>query len=198
MTYPIPSKQLLALIIIALLFIGCEKEVDRIGDRGQTIVKFIDGGHSELPSKNNFKPGMAKHIMTYLPQPLTITAADVRRDVPNNKELNRLMHVTVIDDTAALRVFNDSLIMQGGSPYVYLRSSYYTINNGTPKLNGEGGFFNLVLQPGEFAKPIFITILNPSLLDPSVTYALPFRIMSADADGRISFNNTVFTRLRSY
>ena len=182
------TKQLAAVAIVASLFTACDKvkEVDVIGDRGQTLVKFIKGGATD-------DPGFNKFAIDFVPTPITLTVADIRRDIPNNTELNRVMNVTVIDDTAALRLYNENIAIPAGTTtYEYLPAAWYTIDAATPKVGGDGGTFNLVLQPGEFAKQINITIPDPTVLDPSTSYALPFTITTVDANGVISVSRTLF------
>ena len=139
----------------------------------KTQVKIIDGG----------APGSKKFAIDFVNAPVTLTAADLRRDIPNSTELNKTMNVTVKDDTAALRAYNPAL--------VYMPATWYTIGTSTPKTGGKGGVFNIVMKPGEFAKPIDITIPNATLLDPSSTYGLAFTITSVDAGGIISVSKTI-------
>ncbi len=192
------TKQLAAVAVVASLFAACDKAevADPIGDRGQTVVKILKAGHTELPSFNDFNPGLNKFAIDFVANPVTLSVADVRRDVPNSDQLNRSMTVVVKDDTAALRFYNDSmLIKEGLAPYVYLPNNWYTISNATPKVGGDGGTFTIVLAPGEFARAINITIPDATVLDPSTTYALPFTIVSSDADGNVSYNNTVIATI---
>ena len=169
------TKQFAAIAVVASLFTSCDKvkTVDPIGSAGQTLVKLIDGG----------APGSKKFAIDFVPTPVTLTAADVRRDIANSADLSKTMNVTVIDDTAALRAYNPAL--------VYLPASWYTIGTSTPKTGGKGGVFNLVLTSGQFAKPIDITIPNATVLDPSSTYGLAFTIKTVDAGGVISFAKTI-------
>ena len=169
------TKHFAAVALVAMTFTACDKadKVDPIGDRGQTIVKLVNGG----------QPGESKFAIDFVSVPTDLVICDVRRDIPNNTELNRVMNVTVIDDTAALTAFDPSI--------VYMPNSWYTINAATPKTGGDGGVFNLTLQPGEFAKQIVITIPDATVLDPSTTYGLAFTITAADANGTISYNRTV-------
>ncbi len=169
------TKQFASMAIIASLFASCDKvkTVTPIGDGGQTLVKIIDGG----------APGSKKFAIDFVNIPVTITAADLRRDIPNNTELNKTMKVTVKDDTAALRAYNPAL--------VYMPASWYSIGATTPKTGGTGGVFNITMNPGEHAKPIDITIPNATLLDPSTTYGLAFTITSVDAGGVISVAKTI-------
>jgi len=105
--------------------------------------------------------------------------------------LNRTMNVTIIDDTAALRAYS----IANSANLVYLPAAFYTVKPSTPKTGGTGGRFNIVMNPGEFAKPIDIVIPNATVLDPSTKYGLAFTITAADADGVISFNRTVVVEI---
>jgi hypothetical protein len=111
----------------------------------------------------------------------------LRRYVPNAAEMNRTMNVTIKDDTAALRAYNPDL--------VYLPASFYTVDPATPKVGGDGGTFNITMNPGELAKPIRITIPDATVMDVSTKYGLAFTITSADADGVISWARTIVVEI---
>lgn len=168
-------KQISLVAMVASVFTACDKvdTPDPLGGQGQTLVKLINGGN----------PGKSDVAIDFVPEPTTLTVADIRRDIPNESELNKTMNVTVLDDTAALRAYDTSLI--------YLPAAWYTINSATPKTGGVGGVFNLVLAPGEFAKQIEITIPDATILDVSSKYGLAFTITSADAGGKISSARTI-------
>lgn len=174
------TKQLAAVAVVASLFTACDKAktADPIGDRGQTVVKIIGGGN---PS------AIVKKPVDFVPTPTTLKVVDLRRDIPNNTELNRVMHVTILDDTAAVTAASPN--------YIHLDPSWYTIDASTPKTGGEGGVFNLTLAPGEFAKPIYITITDATVLDPSALYGLGFTITTTDADGVISDSRSVVVEI---
>lgn len=179
------SKYVAALAGGMILLNSCDKvkTPDPMGDAGQTLVKIIGGGN---PANISKKP------IDFVPTAVTITAADVRRDLPNNAELNRTMHVTVIDDTAAVTAADPN--------YIHMDPTWYTVSAATPKSGGdpvthEGGTYDVTFAPGEFAKPIDITIANPTLLDPSSLYAIGFTITTADADGKISQSRSVVVEI---
>ena len=157
-------------------FTACEKpqDVDPIGDRGQTLVKMIDGG----------APGHVLSGIDFVNRSQEIDVADVRRDVPNTAEMNRTMNVVVKDDTAALKQYN----IDNSSNLKIMPSSWYTLN--IPR-SGPGGTYNMVFAPGELAKQITITIPDATLLDPSATYGFPFTIVSADAGANLSVSKTI-------
>ncbi len=167
------------LTLMAILLIGfasCEKakEADPIGDRGQTIVKLIDGG----------APGHVLLGIDFVTTPQKVDVADIRRDVPNTAEMNRTMNIVVKDDTAALRQYN----IDNGTDIQTMNPAWYTLN--IPK-SGVGGTYNITLAPGELAKQITVTIPNATLLDPAATYGFPFTITSVDANGKISVSKTI-------
>jgi hypothetical protein len=172
-------KQQFAFCAVTALFVtSCTKvEVPQpMGDAGQTYVKLIGGG---TPTS----PGVVKSPIDFKPTPITLIAADLRRDIPSATELNKIMHVTVIDDTTAVKLAN--------AAYKILPAAWYTIDASTPKTGGAGGSFSITMNPGEFAKPILITIPNATVLDPSTLYGLGFTITTADANGKISAVKTV-------
>lgn len=177
------TKSIAVFAVLAGLITSCDKVTTPtpLGNAGQTVVKLIDGG----------QPGNRQYAIDFVPTPTTLTMADLRRDVSNNAELNRTMNVTIIDDTAALRAYS----IANSANLVYLPAAFYTIKPGTPKTGGTGGRFNVVMNPGEFAKPIDIVIPNATVLDPSTKYGLAFTITAADADGVISFNRTVVVEI---
>jgi hypothetical protein len=177
------TKTIAVFAVVAGLITSCEKvkSPTPLGNAGQTVVKLIDGG----------QPGSRQYAIDFVATPTTLTMADLRRDVSSNAELNRTMNVTIIDDTAALRAYS----IANSANLVYLPAAFYTVKPSTPKTGGIGGRFNIVMNPGEFAKPIDIVIPNATVLDPSTKYGLAFTITAADADGVISFNRTVVVEI---
>ncbi|MDB5201457.1 MAG: hypothetical protein JWQ27_866 [Ferruginibacter sp.] len=175
------ARQTALLAIIALGFTACdkEKELTPVNSLGQTVVKLINGG----PVAD---PGLKENAIDFISTTQTIDVADIRRDVPNETELARVMTVIVKDDTAALRRYSDAEVANGGSPIVLLNPGWYTLNiprSGTVAPTFVGGNYSVTLNAGEIAKQISITIPNATLLDPSTKYGLAFSIVSANADG---------------
>ncbi|RYZ92432.1 MAG: DUF1735 domain-containing protein, partial [Sphingobacteriaceae bacterium] len=163
-----------------------------LGDDGKTIVKLVSGGTN---ATDIFTTGNG-HVLNgidFVNTPQIVDLADIRRDVPNTAEMNRTMNVTVKDDTAALRIYNDSLIDNGEPALLIMPVSWYTLN--IPLTGGSGGVYNITMQPGELAKQISITLANATLMDPSSTYGFAFTITSADANGIISTNKTLVYEL---
>jgi hypothetical protein len=166
------TKHIAYVAAIALVFSACKKTklATPMGDAGQTLVKIINGG-------TQASPGINKKPIDFVPVPTKILAVELRRDVPNSTELNKTMVVTVKDDTAAVTA-------AGG--YVHLPVAWYTIQTDGVKTGGQGGTFTFTFKPGEFSKEIFITVPDATLLNPSLLYGLGFRIMTADAGGKLS------------
>jgi hypothetical protein len=172
------SKPLAVLAMTALVLLSCTK-VDvqgSIGDAGQTLVKILNGGPTTAATVVN-------NPIDFVNAPVTLLGADIRRDIPNNSELQQVMNITVKDDQAlvAATVPGDLIMPE----------AWYTVGSATPKTGGAGGTYKIVLQPGEFAKQIYITVPNATLLDPSLKYALGFTITAADANGKISVNKSI-------
>ena len=167
------SKKIAGFAITALVFTGCDKVTvqQSIGDAGQTLVKILGGG---TPAS------ITKAPVDFVPVATKLQAADIRRDIPNATALNTVMHVIVKNDNAAVTAANPA--------YVILPSAWYTIDASTPF---SGGNYNVTLNAGEFAKQIYITITDPTLLDPSTLYGLGFTITAADDGGKISTQKSV-------
>lgn len=173
-------KQCTLLLLVAVTVASCDKVkvTEPMGDNGSLLVKLVGGGTTAAP-------GLLKNAIDFLPTPITVMGADLQRLVPSNAVLNTVMHVTVKDDTAAVRTAGLTL----------LPASWYTIGSTTPKTGGDGGIFNITIPAGEFARPILITIPDATKLDPSTQYGLGFTITSVDAGGKISVTNTTVFQL---
>jgi len=173
------AKQFAVVALSAAVFSSCDKpdEVEPLGDRGQTLVKLIGGG----------SPTVRLFSVDFKPSPQSLVAADLRRDIPNETELNRTMNVVIKDDTAAVTAYDNTLLQ--------LPASAYTIGSATPKTGGQGGTYNITLAPGEFARQIVITIPDATVLSTSANYGLAFTITSADADGKISTQKTIIYKI---
>jgi hypothetical protein len=106
--------------------------------------------------------------------PQVVDAVDVRRDIPNNSELNKTMTVVMKADPGAATAINVN--------YVPLPDGSFTLSNNVILVGDE---YRLTMQPGEFASLVKMTILNAAALDLTKTYAAGFTIYSADADGKV-------------
>ncbi len=188
------TKQLAAVAVVATIFTACDKAkvADPIGDRGQTVVKVLGGGPIDLTASPIILPPVSKKPVDFVPTPTTLLVFDVRRDIPNDIELGRVMHVTVKDDTAAVTAVDPG--------YIHLDPTWYTVGSTTPKSGGdpvthEGGIYDVTFAAGEHAKPIYITIPNATLLDPSSYYGLGFTITTTDANGVISDSRSIVVEI---
>jgi Domain of unknown function (DUF1735) len=184
MNYINLAKRALFLAFVAIGFSACEKvkEIEPIGDKGQTIVKLINGDETT-------NPGHTILGIDFVNRTQTVDIADIRRDVPNNAELNRPMTVVIKDDTAALRRYNTI----NGTNLLAMPTSWYTLN--PAPVGGSGGTYTVTFAPGEFAKQISVTVPNATLLNPSATYGFAFTITSVDADGVIGAARTLVFEL---
>ena len=174
------TKIFATVAISSLLFTACDKAKvsTPLGDQGQTLVKIIGGG---TPA------GVAKSPVDFVATPTKVLAIDLRRDIPNETELNKTMIVTVIDDTAAVRAANPA--------YLRMPSAWYTVSGATVNPSVIGGNYSFTFMPGQFAKQLYITIPNATLLNPSALYAFGFTITTADANGKISTQKSVVVEI---
>lgn len=164
----------------SLIFTACDKAKvsTPLGDNGQTLVKLLNGG---TPA------AISKMPVDFVATPTTVLAIDLRRDIPSETELNKTMIVTVKDDTAAVRAANPG--------YLRMPSSWYTITADAVKPTVVGGTYTFTFKPGEFAKQVYITIPNATLMDPSSLYAFGYTITTADANGKISTQKSVVVEI---
>ncbi|MDB5231416.1 MAG: hypothetical protein JWN76_2221 [Chitinophagaceae bacterium] len=164
-----------------LLFNACKKVelTKELGDRGQTIVKFMTAPTS---SSHGLNYNLTNFQIATTPQ--VVDVVDIRRDVPSEAELSKTMVVTVKDDPAAIAAYNNA----NGTSLVALPTSAYTIDASNPK---NGTDYTVTFGPGEFAKPLKISLTNASTLDLTKSYAIGLTIVVAvtGADGRVSFDN---------
>ena len=174
------TKQLAFIAMLALVFTACKKTKlsSPMGDAGQTLVKILNGG---TPSS------VIKMPVDFVPTPTKLLVVELRRDIPNETELNKTMIVTVKDDTAAVKAANPA--------YLHLPTAWYTIQTDGIKTGGQGGTFSFTFKPGQFSKEIYITIPNATLFDPSSLYGLGFTIQTADAGSKISTQKSVVVEI---
>jgi hypothetical protein len=168
MTYNNSLRSLMAIAATAMLFTACKKAKtwEPLGDAGQTIVKAIG---AEAPF------GYRVINVDLVPEPQILTMLDVRRDVPNNAELNKPMTVVVQDDPGAVTTYDPTMLP--------LPANAYTIDASTPNV---GGNYTLRFAPGEFAKEITFTLLDATLLDLNSKYGMGFTISTIDGTGKIA------------
>jgi hypothetical protein len=165
--------------LAALLLGSCEKvELAKpLGDRGQTIVKFMTS-----PNDNGTNYNLVTINLATTPQ--TLGVVDIRRDAPNESELNKALTVTVKEDPNLITAFN----IANTSNIVALPASSYTVDPSNPRT---GSDYTVTFQPGEFAKPLKINIPNSAALDLTKRYGigLSMLVAVAGADGKVSFEN---------
>lgn len=164
------TKIFATVAMFSLIFTACKKAniATPMGDAGQTLVKILNGG---TPAS------IAKKPIDFVATPTKLLALELRRDIPNETELNKTMVVTLRDDTAAVTT----------AGYLHLPVSWYSPQiDGGVKTGGQGGTYTVTFKPGEFSKSIFINIPNATLLNPSLLYGLGFTILTADAGGKLS------------
>jgi hypothetical protein len=172
------TKSLATVAMFSLLFAACDKAkvATPLGDQGQILVKILNGG---TPA------AIAKKPVDFVPTPTKILAIEVRRDVPNETELNKTMVVTVKDDTAAVTA----------AGYLHLPTAWFTTQSDAVKTGGQGGVFTFTFKPGEFSKSLYITIPNATLLNPSSLYGVGFTILTADAGAKLSTQKSVVVEI---
>ncbi len=170
------TKSLAIVAMFSLIFGACKKtkEIVPLGDAGTTLVKILGGSSPASVYKN---------AIDFVAVPKQLLVMELRRDIPNETELNKTMVVTVKDDTAAVRAANPS--------YVQMPTAWYTLQMDGVKTGGQGGTFTFTFKPGEFSKEVYITVPNATLLNPSSLYGLGFTVMTADAGGVISTQKSV-------
>jgi hypothetical protein len=152
---------LLAFVSVILAFSACKKVelAKSMGDRGQTIVKLLTPGYilSAIDVKSTTQ---------------AVCVAELRRDVPNESELNKPLTVTVYLDTAGLKTYN----IENQASYVLLPSSQYSV--GTDVTMVDAYTFTVTFQPGEFAKCLSLNLPNTSTLDLNKQYAFPITLQT--------------------
>lgn len=181
------TKSLAVIALFSLAFSACKKAkvATPMGDAGQTLVKLLGGG---TPAATSSKP------IDFVNTPTKILAVEVRRDIPNETELNKVMIVTVKDDTAAVSAWIASVLP--ATNRAHLPEAWYTVAvAGGVKTGGRGGTFTLTFQPGEFSKTIFVTVPNATLMNPSNVYGLGFTVLTADQGGKISTQKSMIVEI---
>jgi len=172
------TKNLATVAMFSLVFVACDKAkvATPMGDQGQILVKILGGG---TPS------AIVKKPVDFVPTPTKILAIEVRRDVPNETELNKTMVVTVKDDTAAVTA----------AGYLHLPTAWFTTQSDAVKTGGQGGTFTFTFKPGEFSKSLYVTIPNATFLNPSSLYGVGFTILTADAGAKLSTQKSVVVEI---
>lgn len=191
------NKKLLIcyLLFISLAFASCiKKEFTPLKDEGSTFAKIL-GGDSPFSIKSNF--------IDFVNTAQKILAIDIRRDCPNNGELEQTNVIVIDDDSSLVAAASAST----GVNYVHFPRHWYLLEAEAPKVGGlaypagpgpysasdsakyqRGGSWTFTFKPGEFAKQIYLVIPNATVLNPSVSYALGFSVRSIDRGGKLSYS----------
>jgi len=174
----IKSRIIFAFVLLGFAVSSCDKvvTVTPTTTEGRTFMKILKGGDA------NPAP-IVKNPIDFVPTPTKLLMVDLRRDAHTSDELNKPVNVTIKDDTAAVKLANPA--------YLHLPTSWYSIQGDGVKSGGQGGTYTFSFKPGEFAKQIYITIADPTLLNPSSLYALGFTITSADGGVTIKEKSVV-------
>lgn len=160
----------LLVLSMVMLVIGCSKvdTVDDVGGAGQTLVK--------LPSEDGFNLAFVE--LKSASQ--TINLLEIRRDIPNEGELNKTMKIVVREDPALVAAYNSQ---HPTVSYTILPGTSYTADPANPKT---GTDYTVTMAPGEFVKQLRITFPDATVLDPNKRYAVGLVLASIDQTGKIS------------
>jgi|GEM_PF-1726519 len=177
----INTKIFTTLLLAAGLFSACKKvDVAKdAGDQGQVLVKIANVGTNPA---NNFSP--------YAPVKVGVKNTsqnallmDLRRDVPNNAELNKSLTVQFTLDTALLNAYK----IQTGSSIAFLDNSLFTITGATQIVPGT---YQVTFAPGEFAHPVYLTVPDATLFPAGAILGLAytFSVEPNSGAGRVAFD----------
>jgi hypothetical protein len=170
---------LYGLLFMLVAFASCiKKEVTPLKDEGTTIIKILGGG---TPAE------VIKNPIDFVPVAQQILVCDIRKDAPSAAALQGATTVVIKDDTAAVRAANPA--------YLHFPAAWYTLQADVSKVGGAGGTWTFTFDNGDFAKQIYITIPNATVLNPSALYALGFSITSVSADGKVSTQKSVVVEI---
>lgn len=156
------SLKLFSLAVLAgsFLLTSCDRNEGTLNGAGQTIVKLPQGSEEKIALALDFKPGLQDVVLL-----------DVRRDVPNEGELNKTHVVRIKNDPTIVADYNTA----HGTHYIPLPAAAFQVDPGNPF---NGSEWTVTFNPGDHAKPILIK-LDPTKLDLSQQYALGFTIVDA-------------------
>jgi Domain of unknown function (DUF1735) len=162
----------MAFAVAGLLFNACKKADSPapLQGEGNTIIKLESaaGEASDFYSRG----------IDFINTSQTIIAIQVRRDCPNNAELQKAMTVVVKDDPGAVSAYNGA----NGTSMVSMSPTLYTIS----PAKSAGGKYTVTFAPGEFSKSILLTIPDASVLNVNSSYGFGFTLESADAGGKLT------------
>jgi hypothetical protein len=167
-------KYIGVVLVSSIGFLSCEKNDEgSMNGAGRTIVKIDEATDEKFAIALDFINGFQD-----------VNLITVRRNVPNNAELNKPLDVVISQDAAAVAAYNTA----HNTKYVALPEDSYTIDAGNPR---SGDDWTLKFDAGEFAKPVRIQ-LDATKLDLSKQYAFGFKLKDA-AGNAISnaYNNLI-------
>lgn len=154
----------------SLLFGACKKTESIKGaeGRGQTIVHLFTPESAET--------GYAYRGIDVTDAPQTVDLVEIRRDVPNEGELNKELTVSFNIDTAGMTAYN----IAQNSNLEFLPDSNFSY---APGVTRSGNTFTVTLAPGEFAKTVSVIIPKTTNLDLAKQYAFSYNLNVAPNSG---------------
>jgi len=157
------SMRWLLTLCAVLLFAECEKDSEKgnLNGKGQTIVKIYESPVSKL----SFLPFSGKR---------SVPIFELRRDIPNNTELNTPLTVRLKINPTLIADYNT----ENGTAFETLPRNFYTVD---PSVQIIGEYVEVTFAPGEYIKPININ-LDGNLINLSKAYALGYSV--AEASGK--------------
>jgi hypothetical protein len=164
----------LTIVGFSTLLVSCKKvnSPEPLGDAGQTIVKLYQG---LADTAGGYSAGYKLINIDLTNTPQVLEMVDVRRDAANSNDLNKTMNIVVKNDPGAVTTYNSSLVP--------LPAGSFTVDASTPLV---GNDYNVVLEPGNIAKIIKLTVLNAQNLDLNNSYGMGFTISTVDNSGKIA------------
>jgi hypothetical protein len=156
----------ITILLFALFAVSCIPEQQSIGSAGATFVKLHPAVYNMLAfdAKTTTQTGLL---------------FEVRRDVPNETDLNSTTTVVLKydTDTAMLKKYNS----KNGTKFIPLPPSLGTVS---PAITS--GTVTLNFAAGDFGKPVNIVVPSAGSFDFSKNYALAFKVLSVTGTGTLS------------
>ncbi len=164
-------------LVSSIGFLSCDKNDEgTMNGAGRTIVKIDEAADEKYAIALDFVNGFQD-----------VDLITVRRNVPNNGELNKPLDVVIMEDADAVTEYNTV----HKTSYIPLPADAYTIDAGNPK---SGTDWTLKMQPGEFAKPVRIQ-LDATKMDLSKQYAFGFKLKDAAGNAISNAYNAVIVEV---
>jgi hypothetical protein len=167
----------LCVLFFAFFATSCLPEQESIGDAGHTFVKLH-------PSVYNMLAFDAKAV------PQTGILFEVRRDVPNEKDLKSTTTVVLAYDTDGGIL--DKYNLDNETEFIPLPTTLGTV---TPAITA--GKVTVEFASGDAGKAVTIAVPNAANFDFSLNYALAFKVESVSGTGTLSaaVNDTVVVEI---